>query len=99
MPFISLAVTERVIRQIEKGNEYQRQLAIKDASPDLRDILDTANASNKISVAICGVVELIVGDTNAIWEAHQENKLQAEDFSDLFSLLSRRKDEPIKFIW
>ena len=98
MPFITLAVTERVIRQIEEGNEYQRQLAIKDASPDLRDLLDTANANEKIRVAICGVFELIVGDTDAIWGVHQENKVQAGDFSDLFSLLSRRQDESVKFI-
>ena len=99
MPSITLAVTTPVIRQVNQGNEYQKQLAIRDASPDLRALVDTANAENKVSVAVCGVFELAVGDTSAIWGVHQDLGVQADDFSNLYSLLAHRPDVSVKFRW
>jgi hypothetical protein len=46
-----------------------------------------------------GVFELSVGDSGAIWGAHQGAGLQAEDFASLFDLLARRPDLPVTFSW
>ena len=99
MPSITLAVTTPVIQQVNGGNEYQKQLAIRDASTDLRVLIDTANAENRVSVTVCGVFELVVGDTDAIWGVHQDLGVQADDFSNLYSLLARRPDVSVKFRW
>ena len=100
MPYITLSVTDPVIEQIKKGNEFEKQLAIKGASPDLRSRLDSANKKNQVPIMICGAFELLVGDNHAIWRSHQENdEVRAGDFDDLFSLLSRRQNEPVKFTW
>jgi len=99
MPSITLAVTMPVIWQVNEDNEYQRQLAIRDASSDLRALIDTAHAGNKVSIAVCGVFELAVGDTGAIWGVHQDLGSQADDFSNLHSLLARRPDVSVKFRW
>ena len=99
MPSITLAVTTAVINQVNEGNEYQRQLAIRGASPDLRALIRTASAQNRVPVAVCGVFELAVGDTDAIWEVHQAPGFQCGDFSNLYSLLARRPEVSVTFQW
>jgi hypothetical protein len=99
MPHITLAVTDRVIQQVDAGHDYQRQLAVQGASPDLRALIDTASANNQVPVAVCGVFALSVGDTGAIWESHQAAGHQADDFADLYALLARRPNVPVTFRW
>jgi hypothetical protein len=99
MAFITLAVTTPVIQQVNGGHEYQRQLAIRGASADLRSLIDKANAQNRVSIAICRAFELVVGDVGAIWGAHQSVGIQADDFLNLYSLLARRPDTSVTFQW
>lgn len=99
MPSITLAVTTSVIQFVAKEGESQRQLAIQNASSDLREALNKASASNEISVAVCGVFTLAVRDTYAIWGVHQAPGVQANDFSNIYSLLERRPDVEVRFLW
>jgi hypothetical protein len=99
MPSITLVVTTSVIRFVEKNGESQRQLTIRGTSPDIRKDLDGASLSNGIPVAICGVFTLAVHDTYAIRGVHQAPGVQANDFSDIYSLLERRPDVEVKFHW
>ena len=99
MPFITLAVTVPVIQQVNQGHDFQMQLAIRDASTDLSDLIRTANAENKVTVLVCGVFMLFVGDTGAIWRSHQNPGSQTDDFDNLYSLLARRPDVSVTFRW
>ncbi|MGA3259901.1 MAG: hypothetical protein ABSE35_13545 [Bryobacteraceae bacterium] len=99
MKYITLAVTGPVIREVSAGNSYQRQIAIRDASPGLLAIIRAATGGGRALVAVNGVFELSVGDSGAIWGAHQGAGLQAEDFASLFDLLARRPDLPVTFSW
>jgi hypothetical protein len=99
MPYITLSVTTPVIQQVEGGNHFQRQLAIRDASPELLALIRQTTAQNRITVPICGVFKLSVGDIGAIWASHQNAGIQADGFFNLYSLLSRRPDVSVKFEW
>lgn len=99
MPHITLSVTGSVIQQVSAGHDFQRQLAVRNASPDLIALFDTASAGNRVLVAISGEFSLSVGDTRAIWGSHQAPGQQADDFADLYSLLARRPDVPVTFRW
>lgn len=97
MPQITLRVTGPVIQQVQDGRPFQRQLAIQDASPDLGVLIGAASSVNRVRIAICGVFELSIGDTSAIWGSHQAAGLQADDFSNLYELLARRPNVPVTF--
>jgi hypothetical protein len=99
MAFITLAVTRKVMEAVNSGDVHQRQIAIKGASPELRDAISNASKNNRVSVAVNREFYLSVGDTGAIWGAHQTPGLQVEDFNSLFDLLARRPDVPVKFAW
>jgi transcriptional regulator with XRE-family HTH domain len=96
---ITLAVAKNVVREVTAGRKFQRQIAIRDGSPQLLAAIRKASARNRIAVAVNGVFELSVGDTGAIWEKHQARGRQAEDFTSLYDLLSRRPEQPITFSW
>lgn len=99
MPTIILAVTQDVIDQITAGSDFQRQIAVRNASPDIRALLNQANRTNRIPIAICGAFNLFAGDTDAFWNAHQPPGIHAEDFADLFALLARRAGTSVTFSW
>ena len=94
---ITLAVAKNVVREVNAGRTFQRQITIRGGSPQLLAAIRKASARNRIAVAVNGVFELSVGDTGAIWEKHQAPGRQAEDFRSLYDLLSRRPEEPITF--
>ncbi|HXX16724.1 MAG TPA: helix-turn-helix transcriptional regulator, partial [Candidatus Eremiobacteraceae bacterium] len=96
---ITLAVAKGVVREVNAGRTFQRQIAIRGGSPQLLAAIRKASARNRIAVAVNGVFGLSVGDTGAIWEKHQAPGRQAEDFTSLFDLLSRRPEQPVTFSW
>jgi hypothetical protein len=98
MPEIRLCVTLNVLNQLNNGNNFQRQLAIRRASDDIDTLIRTASAENRIQVDLLDVFTLVIGDTSAIWASHQQGQM-LQDFNDLFSLLSRRPDTDVTFIW
>jgi hypothetical protein len=99
MQHITLAVTGRVIQQVQVSDDSQRQLAIQGASPDLGALIETASGGNRVTIAVCGTFELSIGDTGAIWGSHQAAGHQVDDFADLYRLLARRPDVPVRFTW
>jgi transcriptional regulator with XRE-family HTH domain len=96
---ITLAVTKSVVREVNGGRAYQRQIAIQGGSPELLAVIRQASARNRVAVAVNGVFQLSVGDTGAIWEKHQGRGRQAEDFTSLYDLLARRPEQPVTFSW
>jgi hypothetical protein len=71
MAHITLAVTSGVIRQVKAGGPSQRQIAIRDAWPELLAPIRAASKTTRALIAINGVFDLSVGDTGAIWGVHQ----------------------------
>jgi transcriptional regulator with XRE-family HTH domain len=96
---ITLTVTKNVVREVDAGRTFQRQIAIRGGSPELLAAIRKASARNRIAVAVNGVFQLSIGDTGAIWEKHQARGRQAEDFISLYDLLSRRPEQPVTFSW
>jgi hypothetical protein len=96
---ITLTVTQNVVREVNAGRTFQRQIAIRGASPELLAAIRKASARNRIAIAVNGVFELWIGDNGAIWEKHQGRGRQAEDFTSLYDLLSRRPEQPVTFSW
>jgi len=96
---ITLAVTKNVVREVNEGRTFQRQIAIRGGSPKLLAAIRRASGRNRIAVAVNGVFQLSVRDTGAIWEKHQAAGRQAEDFTSLYDLLSRRPEQPVTFSW
>ena len=96
---LTLTVTQKVVREVDAGRTYERQIAIRDASPELLAAFRKASKRNRVSVAVNGVFQLSVGDHRAIWEKHQAPGRQAEDFINLYDLLSRRPEQPVTFSW
>lgn len=99
MTYITLTVTKPVIEQVINGNSSQRQIAIRDASPELLALIRAASANNRVPVAVNGVFDLSVGDTGAIWGVHQTAGPQRDDFTSLYDLLGRRPDQAVTFTW
>jgi len=99
MTHIRLAVTAAVIQQVNNAGQNQRQIAIQGASSELLAQINGASRSNRIPIPINGEFALIVGDTGAIWYAHQVTDIQKADFSSLYELLARRPDRPVQFSW
>ena len=96
---ITLAVTKSVVREVNGGRPYERQIAIRGGSPELLAVIRKASARNRVAVAVNGVFQLSVGDTGAIWEKHQGRGRQSEDFTSLYDLLARRPEQPVTFSW
>lgn len=99
MPHIAFAVTQKVLDQVADGHDYQRQLAIRDASIDLRTSIDQASRQNRVRIAVSGEFVLSVGDNGAIWGTHQQTPQEERDFADLYALLSRRPGTAVTFRW
>jgi hypothetical protein len=99
MAYITLAVTSGVIQQVKAGGPSQRQIAIRDASPELLAPIRAASKTSGVLIAINGVFDLSVGDTGAIWGVHQTAGFQPDDFTSLYDLLARRPEQQVTFAW
>ena len=96
MPTISLVVTERVISHVGSGRHGERQIAMRNPSSDIADAFSELSASNRRELVLGGCVSLAVGDTNAIWPSHNNDR--AEDFEALYNLLARRPGQEMRFL-
>ena len=95
MESIKLKVSSKVITQSKKAIN-QEQIAITNVSGNLSSIIANANKSNRVTVKISGQLNLEVGDTSAIWRAHNSNYNQ--EFDTLFEFLSKYPDKEFEFI-
>lgn len=82
MAEISLVVTQAVLDHILGGNESQRQIAIRSPSPEIKSIVSKLGARNRKTIVLGGSIRLIIGDSGAIWLAH--NSVYIDDFISLF---------------
>jgi len=96
MDYVTLTVTQPVFQAVQAGQASQRQIAVQAASPSVLAIIAPANASNLIDLKVGGSIALRVGDTRAVWAAHQTPATQP-DFDDLYALLSRRVGVGVTF--
>lgn len=98
MKTISLAVTMKVASYLAVNPDLrERQIAIKDTSPEIRTALDKATKTNPIKIRLGQRIALVVGDTHAIWRSHNMDNLAEYDL--LFDLLALRPDELMHFIY
>lgn len=96
MSEVSLLVTVAALDYLAEGRQSERQIAVQSCSPDLRDDLTRINGKNRRELIIGGCIALVMGDTGAIWRAHNKDRL--EDFDALFGLLARRPDKEMRII-
>ena len=94
---IRLRVTSGVLRELQKGQTSQKQIAISDAAPSLKAVLEAARKDHAVDIMVGGSIRLIVGDTTAIWHKHNQGETE-EDFLSLFEILQRRPDQWADFI-
>lgn len=93
---ISLIVTSRVHQRDAPGTLDERQIAYRHPSPDLASMLSKANAHVRVTIRLGGFLELSVGDTGAIWRAHNPEK--RHEFDRLFDLLRSKPDVEMRFL-
>jgi hypothetical protein len=92
---INLKVTSKVLAQVGKASN-QQQIAISEASGTISSELENCNKQNRIKITLANALELIVGDTRAIWRAH--NIEHQRGFDSLFNLLSHQPDTEFTFL-
>ena len=95
MSMIWLAVTEGVLSQEKVDGPDARQLAIRDASKEVKRLVQVATKKRKVAVLLADRVRLLVGDTGAIWRA--QNPDSHREFDLLFDLLALRPGSPMRF--
>ena len=95
MNTISLTVTKRVINHLASGDFSQRQVAIRHASDQLRSAFATARKDRPIHICLGGYVNLVVGDTGAIWRSHNARNEPAFDL--IYKLLALKPEKPMQF--
>ena len=96
VPEISLWVTRKVVAHTESSPSNQRQIAFRSASSELHERLSQASRHQRVKLRLGGVVPVEVGDTSAIWRAHNEE--HSAGFDALFSLLASYPGQPMRFV-
>ena len=95
MSLISIKVSTKVLDHIRSSISHnQEQMALKVLSGDLSYIIDTISKSRKVQLIMAGQLVVTLGDTSAIWRAHQKN---VTDFDILFKMLSCKPDKEFVF--
>lgn len=95
METVKLKVTSKVLKQSQKAAN-QEQIAITDATGSLAMSIAQVNKENRIRITIAGALSLDLGDTGAIWRAH--NRDNEEAFDSLFEFLSRYPGKEFEFV-
>lgn len=84
METVKLKVTSRVINQTQNA-QNQEQIAITEPSGPLASVIAAANSENRINVIFASALSLVLGDTGAIWRAH--NRGNEDAFDGLFEFV------------
>ena len=93
---LTLVVTSRVNQRDTPGTLGERQIAYRSASEDIAPTLAKANADARVPIRLGGFLDLSVGDTGAIWRAH--NLANQQEFDNLFDLLRSRPGVEMRFL-
>jgi len=94
METITLKVTSNCLNHVKNARTWsQAQITILHPKFD-------ASAKNKVNIAIGGIINLVVGDTHAIWHSHNNTtEQQMKNFERLFPLLANNPDKEVKFLY
>ena len=95
MESIKLKVTTNVLFQIQKSNN-QEQISINSPTGSLAPLIAQANKLNRICLVLAGTLPLYLGDTSAIWRAHNSQNEAA--FDALFEFLAKYPDQEFEFL-
>lgn len=93
---ISLVVTNRVHHRDAPATVDERQIAFRSPSSDIAPALGRATSDGRVTLQLGGFLDLSVGDTGAIWRAH--NREKQPEFDKLFALLRSRPDVEMRFL-
>jgi hypothetical protein len=92
---ISLAVTKAAL-DYAQGRENERQISFSAPSPEIAAVLAAATAQQRVLLQLGGRINLVVGDTSAVWLAH--NSAHADDFTNLYTFLAKYPSQAIRFV-
>lgn len=95
METVRLKVTTNSLEQKAKATN-QEQIALKSTFRSISMKLAQASKKNQVCIRLANAFELKVGDTSAIWRAH--NNENQKDFDRLFAFLSEKPDQEMEFI-
>jgi hypothetical protein len=96
MATIDLVVTQKVLDRVAAGHTGESKIALRAPSAEIALAVSQIRAHKRVRARLGGCVTLVLGDTGAIWRAHNQDHL--ENFDDLFRLLARRPGVPMRFI-
>ena len=95
METLRLKVTSKVINQAARA-PGQQQIAISSPTGLLAVSISEANKKNRFRIRLADALTLQLGDTSAIWRAH--NKEYERDFDSLFNFLAENADREFEFV-
>ncbi len=95
METLKLKVTSKVINQAARA-PGQQQIAISSPTGLLAVSISEANKKNRFRIRLADALTLQLGDTGAIWRAH--NIEHEQDFDSLFDFLSGYPDKEFEFV-
>jgi len=95
MESLKLKVSSKVLAQTQRAGN-QEQIAITDPTEALAPIIAQASKKNRICLLLAGALTLYLGDTSAIWRAHNTQNETA--FDALFEFLSKFPDQTFEFV-
>ena len=95
METIKLKVTSKVLAQLERAGN-QQQIAMSEPTGSLAIAIGKCSKSNRLKMRFGGSLSLEVGDTGAIWRAH--NDCHKSNFDRLFKFLSEQPDIEFTFV-
>lgn len=96
MNTLVLTVTHKVLDHLKlQTDRCQRQIAIQEASPEIRTALFSATKDKRILLLLGNRIPFIAGDTAALWRSH--NLANIAEYDALFDLLALKPDTPMRF--
>ncbi|WP_419655538.1 hypothetical protein Dvar_46230 [Desulfosarcina variabilis str. Montpellier] len=95
METVFLKVTSNVLSYVGEA-DTQKQISIKASSSLLTEKIILANKTNKLLIRIANSIDLVLGDTGAIWRSH--NQKYEKEFDTLFHFLRNYPDQEFEFI-
>lgn len=95
MESLKLKVTSKVLAQSKKAAN-QEQIAITNPTDALIPLIAQANKLNRICLIFAGTLPLDLGDSSAIWRAHNSQNEAA--FDALFEFLANYPDQEFDFL-
>ena len=95
METIYIKVLSKVLCQFEE-TDANKKIAIEASSASLKKKIKFANKNNIIPLRIANVINLNLGDTEAIWRAHNQDHMK--DFDALFRFLCHHPGLDFEFV-